>query len=188
MSTSTINPRTTVLLLFIVIVAVLRLASFSGIGPLTLFTPVGAMALFGGAYIRGNIKPFLLPLLTLFISDVIVSFTIFPELRVGFLYAGWYWTYFAFALITLAGKYFIKNVTIKNIAVAVVAATVIHWLVANVGMCVQENQFTFALYGQKLLSSITYELRFLAGTGIYAALMFGTFELLQKRYPSLRLI
>lgn len=188
MSTRKFNPRTAVLLLFIVIVAALRLASFSGFGPLTLFTPVGAMALFGGAYIRGNIKPFLLPLLTLFISDVFVSFTIFPELRVGLLYAGWYWTYLAFILITLAGKYLIKNVAVKNIAVAVIAATVIHWLVANVGMCVQENQFTIALYGQKLLSSITYELRFLAGTGIYTALMFGTFELLQKSYPSLRLI
>lgn len=188
MPTRKFNPRTTVLLLFIVIVAALRLASFSGVGPLTLFTPVGAMALFGGAYIRGNVKPFVLPLLTLFISDVFVSLIIFPELRVGLLYAGWYWTYFAFVLITLAAKYFIKNVTVKSITVAVIAATVIHWLVANVGMCVQENQFTFALYGQKLLSSITYELRFLAGTAIYAALIFGTFELLQKRYPSLRLI
>jgi len=188
MSTPEFNPRTTILLLFIVIVAALRLASFSGIGPLTIFTPVGAMALFGGTYIRGNIKPFLLPLLTLFISDVFVSFTIFPELRVGLLYAGWYWTYFAFVLITLAGKYFIKNVSVKNVAVAAIAATIIHWLVANVGMCVQENQFTFSIYSQKLLSSITYELRFLAGTAVYAALMFGAFELLQKRFPSLRLI
>jgi hypothetical protein len=188
MSTPEFNPRTTILLLFIVIVAVLRLASFSGIGPLTIFSPVGAMALFGGTYIRGNIKPFLLPLLTLFISDVFVSFTIFRELRVGLLYAGWYWTYLAFVLITLAGKYLIKNVSVKNITVAIITATVIHWLVANIGMCVQENQFTFALYSQKLLSSITYEMRFLAGTAIYTTLMFGTFELLQKRYPSLRLI
>lgn len=188
MSIPKFNPRIAVLLLFIVVVAGLRLASFSGIGPLTLFTPVGAMALFGGAYLKGNIKPFLLPLLTLFISDVIVSFTIFPELRVGLLYAGWFWTYLAFAMITLAGKFFIKDVTLKNIVIAVVAATFIHWIVANVGMCIQENQFTLSLYGQKLLSSINYELRFMAGTALYTALMFGAFELLQRRYPSLRLI
>lgn len=188
MSIPKFNPRIAVLLLFIVIVAALRLASFSGIGPLTLFTPVGAMALFGGAYFKGNIKSFLLPLLTLFISDIIVSFTIFPELRVGLLYAGWYWTYLAFALITLAGKYFIKDVAVKNIVIAVIAATVIHWLIANVGMCVQENQFTASLYWQKLVSSITYELRFMAGTALYTGIMFGAFELLQRRYPSLRLI
>ena len=85
-------------------------------------------------------------------------------------------------------KFLFKDVSVKNIAVAAIAATIIHWLVANVGMCVQENQFTFALYSQKLLGSITYELRFLAGTTVYAALMFGAFELLQKRFPSLRLI
>jgi hypothetical protein len=185
MSTPKINPRTAILLLFIIIVAVLRLVSFSGIGPFTLFTPVGAMALFGGAYLNGNVKPFLLPLLTLFISDVIVSFTIFPELRVGLLYSGWYWTYSAFVLITLVGKFLISDISIKNIVVAVISATIIHWLVANVGMCVQENQFSLALYGQKLLSSITYELRFMAGTAVYSGIMFGTFELLQKRNPSL---
>jgi hypothetical protein len=188
MSIPKFNPRIAVLLLIIIVVALLRLASFSGIGPLTLFTPVGAMALFGGAYFKGNIKPFLLPLLTLFISDVIVSFTMFPELRVGLLYAGWYWTYMAFALITLAGKYFIKEINVKNIITAVIVATVIHWLVANVGMCVQENQFTFALYWQKLMSSITYELRFMAGTALFAAMMFGAFEFLQKKFPSLKLI
>ncbi len=50
MSTSKFSPRMAVLLLFIILVAALRIASFSGIGPLTLFSPVGAMALFGGAY------------------------------------------------------------------------------------------------------------------------------------------
>lgn len=188
MSIPKFNPRFAVLLLFIIVVAALRLASFSGVGPLTLFTPVGAMALFGGAYLKGNVKPFLLPLLTLFISDVIVSFTIFPELRVGLLYAGWYWTYLAFALITIVGKYIIKDVTVRNIVIAVVAATFIHWIVANIGMCVQENQFTLSLYAQKLISSITYEIRFMAGTALYTGIMFGAFELLQKRFPSLRLI
>jgi hypothetical protein len=104
------------------------------------------------------------------------------------LYAGWFWTYLAFALITVTGKYFIKDISIKNIVIAVIVATVVHWLIANVGMCVQENQFTLSLYWQKLVSSITYELRFMAGTALYSALMFGSFELLQKRYPSLRLI
>ena len=179
------HPRNVVLLLFVVIVAGLRLASFFGIGPLTLFTPVGAMALFGGAYFKGWITPFLLPLMTLFISDVIVSFTIYPELRVGLLYSGWYWTYTAFALITIAGKLIIRNVNIKNVVVAVLSSAVIHWLVSDLGMCIQENQFSPGLYLQRLGTAIPYELRFLAGTALYSALMFGLFEFLSKKYPSL---
>src|ERR1700754_3635787 len=98
MSVPKINPRGAVLLLIILAVAALRFAAFTDMGPLTVFTPVGAMALFGGAYFKGNVKPLLFPLLTLFLSDVVLAFTILSEHRVGLLYTGWVWTYGAFAL------------------------------------------------------------------------------------------
>jgi hypothetical protein len=116
---------------------------------------------------------------------VIVSFTIYPELRVGLLYSGWYWTYAAFALITIAGKLIIRNVNIKNVVVAVLSSAVIHWLISDLGMCIQENQFSPGLYLQRLGTAIPYELRFLAGTALYSAIMFGLFEFLSKKYPSL---
>lgn len=188
MSVLKINPRNAVLLLIIVAMAILRIASFSGWGPLTVFTPIGAMALFGGAYFNGNIKPFAFPLLTLFISDVIVMFTFFAdsEYRTGLLYSGWVWTYGAFALMTIAGKLIIRDITIKNIAIAVVVSTLIHWLVSDIGGCLAENKFTFSVYTQRLITAIPYELRFLGGTAIFSALLFGLFEWLQTRYTSLK--
>ena len=186
MSVPTFNPRSVALLLIIIIVAALRLASFSGWGPLTVFTPIGAMALFGGAYFKGNIKPLLFPLLTLFISDVILSYTKFAEIRTGLLYAGWEWTYLAFALMAVIGKLIIKDINIKNIAIAVVAATLIHWLVSDIGGCIQENKISFTVYGQRLISAIPYEWRFLGGSAIYSAIMFGAFEYLQRRYTILK--
>jgi len=186
MSLKQINPRTVVLLLFIIVVAALRLASFSGWGPLTVFTPIGAMALFGGAYFRGNVKPFAFPLLTLFISDVILSFTVMSQYRSGLLYTGWFWTYGAFALMTIAGKLIIKEVSVKNIVTATVVATLIHWLVSDIGGCLAEDQFSFTLYSQRLITAIPYEWRFLGGTAIYSAIMFGLFEWLQKKYVSLK--
>ena len=77
MPVPTFSPRNAVLLLIIVVIAALRLISFIDMGPLTYFTPLGAMALFGGAYFNGHVKPYLFPLLTLFISDVVLSFTLF---------------------------------------------------------------------------------------------------------------
>jgi len=186
MSLTQFNPRNAVLLLMIVIIAALRLAAFSGWGPLTVFTPIGAMALFGGAYFKGNIKPLLFPLLTLFISDVVLSYTKFADIRTGLLYAGWEWTYLAFALMAVAGKLIIKNVNIKNVAIAVVATTLIHWLVSDIGGCLQDNKFSFAVYGERLITAIPYEWRFLGGTAIYSALMFGLFEWLQRRYVALK--
>ena len=188
MSLKQINPRNAVLLLIIVVTAVLRLASFTGWGPLTVFSPIGAMALFGGAYFSGNVKPFAFPLLTLFISDVVLSFTIFSdsEYRQGLLYNGWVWTYGAFALMTIAGKLIIRKTSVKNIFIAVIVSTLIHWLVSDIGACVVEKQFTFSLYTQRLITAIPYEWRFLGGTAIYSAILFGLFEWLQTKYTSLR--
>lgn len=183
MSVSTFNPRNAVLLLMIVAVASLRLLSFMDLGPLTYFTPLGAMALFGAAYFRGNVKPYLFPLLTLFVSDMILSYTIFAEFRNGsLLYAGWYWTYLAFGLMTVAGKLILQKVTVGRLLLSVVTATVIHWLVSDIGACVVENNMSFAYYVNRLITAIPYELRFLGGTAFFSAIMFGIFELAQKKY------
>lgn len=188
MSVLKINPRNAVLLLIIVAMAILRIASFSDWGPLTVFTPIGAMALFGGAYFNGNIKPFAFPLLTLFISDVIVMNLFFSgsEYRSGLLYSGWVWTYLAFALMAIAGKLIIRNINILNIAIAVVVSTLIHWLISDIGGCLAENTLSFTVYQERLITAIPYELRFLGGTAFFSALLFGLFELLQKRYTVLR--
>lgn len=186
MSVLKINPRNAVLLLFILVTAALRLLAFTGWGPLTVFTPIGAMALFGGAYFTGNVKPFAFPLLTLFISDLILSFTIYSQYRVGLLYAGWYWTYAAFALMTIAGKLIVRDITINRVVIAVIVSTLIHWLVSDIGGCLVGNTFSFPVYYGRLITAIPYEWRFLAGTAIYSAILFGTFEWLQRRYTSLQ--
>jgi hypothetical protein len=186
MSVPQFNPRSLVLLLIIIIVAALRFAAFTGMGPLTVFTPVGAMALFGGAYFKGNIKPLLFPLLTLFLSDVVLAFTVLAEHRVGLLYAGWFWTYLAFALMSIAGKLIIKEVSIKNIAIGVLVATCIHWLISDIGGCLKEEQLSMTLYVQRLITALPYEWMFMAGTAIYSAIMFGLFEFLQQRFVSLK--
>ena len=188
MSVLKINPRNAVLLLIIVAMAILRIASFTGWGPLTVFTPIGAMALFGGAYFNGNVKPFAFPLLTLFISDVIVMQLFFAgsEYRTGLLYSGWVWTYLAFALMAIAGKLIIRDINVKNIAIAAVVSTLIHWLISDIGGCLAENTLSFTVYQQRLITALPYELRFLAGTAFFSALLFSAFELLQRRYTSLK--
>src|SRR5260221_12198147 len=117
MSIPKFNPRNIVLLLVIAAIGIWRVLSTSGthLSPLSNFTPIGAIALFGGAYFSNSWKAFGLPLLTLFIGDLILSFTVFREFRTGLLYTGWYWTYGAFALMVLTGKTLIKKVSVINI-------------------------------------------------------------------------
>ena len=189
MSFKKFNPRTVVLLLIIIAVAALRLLTHftDHLSSFSNFTPIGAMALFGGASFKGKIKPFFFPLFTLFISDVILSFTIYADFRAGLLYGGWYWTYAAFALMVVAGKLLVKNVNVKNVVFGVIVTTIIHWLVSDIGGCVNEEstEAILSLYGQRLITAIPYELNFFIGTLIYGGLMFGSFQWLQHKYPGI---
>ena len=192
MSILKINPRSATLFLIIIAVAALRLASYYITAPdsLSVFTPIGAMALFGGAYFNGYIKPFAFPLLALFVSDIVLSYSVFSSFRTGLLYTGWLWTYGAFALMSLAGKLIIKEVTPKHILVAVITATLIHWLISDIGGCLQQKDISSILtvYGQRLIMAIPYELKFFGATAIFSAIMFGSFEWMQKKYPALKMI
>lgn len=147
-------------------------------------TPLGALFIFGSAYFKGWVKPFLYPLLALFISDVILCFTVYAPYWQGFLYSGWYWTYGAFFLMALMGKIVIREVSVKYIFLSVVAATLVHWLASNAGPCIAGNTQGdfFVEYGARLAHAISSETRLLIGTLIYAVLMFGGFTLLQVKY------
>ena len=73
MSNKKFDPRTIVLLTFITVTAAIRVIfNFNyEISPLANFSPIGAMALFSGAYFTKQWKAFAFPLLMLFISDFI---------------------------------------------------------------------------------------------------------------------
>ncbi|RYY31406.1 MAG: hypothetical protein EOO04_01335 [Chitinophagaceae bacterium] len=187
MSTPKFIPKFLILFIIIAGVAALRLASFYGNGPLTIFTPLGAMSLFGAAYFKDKLTPFLFPLLTLFISDVIVSFTLFSDYRVGLLYSGWYWTYSAFILMIIAARVILKHVNIRTVVLGILSTTVIHWLVTDLGLCIQENKFSGPLYVEKLITAIPYELKFMAGTALYSVILFGGFALLTKKSGAMKL-
>ncbi|MDQ6813194.1 MAG: hypothetical protein M3040_05630 [Bacteroidota bacterium] len=64
MDQNTFNPRSVSIFLFIVAAAIFRIA-FNlqhSVAMISNFTPVGAMALFGGAYFNKSSKAFLFPL------------------------------------------------------------------------------------------------------------------------------
>ncbi len=167
--------------IFIIATAALRVwLTFKPVlDPLSNLTPVGAMALFGGVYFSDPKKAYGFPLMTLFIGDIILSFTVFRQFRSGLLYSGWYWTYAAFALMTLTGRICVREVSMKNILLATLACTMIHWIVSDIGAWQMGILYpkTFGGYLQCLAAAIPYESRFLSGTLLYSGVLFGLFAL-----------
>ena len=132
MSIKTFNPRTLALIIFILLIGVVRtyLSVDENMFGLSNFSPVGAMALFGGAYFDKKWKSFFFPLFTLLVSDVVLQFTVFYRPGNGLLYGGWYYVYGAFILMVLVGRC-LKKINLLNIFLASIAAVIIHWLVTG---------------------------------------------------------
>lgn len=190
MSTKKINPRFTVLLVFIVVVGILRIMNAAELTAWSNFTPIGAMALFGGAYFNQRWKSFAFPILTLFLGDLFIHTVVYDGN-----YEGRPLIYFAFSMIVFIGIVFIKKVKAKNIAIASLLSTVSFWLIADFAVWVgggtdirTQLPLSRDLSGlmQCYWQGFPYMINFLLGTLFYSAIMFGAFELMQKRYPVLK--
>lgn len=190
MSTTKFNPRNAVVLLIIIVIAAIRvLNNTSGnITVLANYSPLVAMTLFGGSYFKGNTKLLLLPLLTIFISDIILYATVYKNYGDGFLYSGWYWVYGAFLLIAICGKLIIKKVNVQNVVVAIVTAVFIHWIVTDFGVWIGSKTYAqnWSGFMACLNAAIPFELRLLLATTVYSTIMFGVFEVMQRKYPMLK--
>ena len=82
-----------------------------------------------------------------------------------------------------------KNVSVKNILLAAVTITFIHWIVSDMGVWLASSRYpkTPAGFWACLTAAIPFERNFLLGTLVYSAIMFGSFEWMKAKYPSLRI-
>lgn len=196
MSLQKINARTSLLVLCIFLVGFLRLFTEARmLTPLINFTPIGAMALFGGTYFRSRTKSFLFPLLALLISDVLLMQLFYPGLRSGLLYSGWVWTYASFALMVFIGRA-VKKVNVKNILIASLSAALVHWIVTDYGVWLaggldmatgKELQKNLHGLVQCYVQALPYLKNMLVGNILFSAIMFGGFEYMQHRFSAFRL-
>lgn len=186
-----LNPRTAVLLIFIATTAAVRVIfNFNyDISPLANFSPLGAMAIFGGAYFNKVWKAFAFPLLMLFISDFTLHQTVFKAYSNGLLYGGWYWVYGAFALMTLIGRWLQKKLTVHRFLFSVLICVLIHWIITDLGMWIGSTSYTQDINGflTCLANAIPYEWRFLTGTLVYGIILFGSFEWMKRKYARLKI-
>lgn len=190
MSERKFNPTTLILLIMILFVSIIRVAApFSDqFKEIANFSAVGAMALFGGAYFNNNLKAFGFPLLILVLSDLFLGLTVYKEY--GLFYPGWYWTYIAFILMVLVSRVMLKSVNVTRLLGATLTIVLIHWIVTDFAVWSTGTMYPHTLAGfwLCLVNAIPFELKFLYGTLIYGAVMFGAFEFLRARYPYLKMV
>lgn len=163
--------------LFTLSAIIFALAIFRLLPHLPNVSPVAAMALFGGAYFADKRMAFIVPFVALFLSDLILG-----------LHNSMIFVYTGFAL-TVAIGFLLKNrVTITNTAFAVVASSVLFFLLTNFGAWMTSGLYVKSAEGlmQAYVAGIPFFQNSLLGNLVFAAVIFGGYQLLQKNVGALK--
>lgn len=192
-----ISMRTRIIVVMIVLAALSRLLPH----PYN-FSPLVAMALFGGAMFQNKWQAYLVPIAAYLVSDIALQMTgkmgIYSFSQ-PFILISQAFVYVSMLLVTLLGTSLHQPKTVKILGYSLTGST-IFWVLSNFGVWFG-NHFAAGtiLYEPGLTLGTTYlralpfyntmssELFLNAYLGdlFYAALLFGVFALIQKKYPQL---
>jgi hypothetical protein len=148
------------------------------------FAPQIAMAIFGGSVIKDKKLAFALPLLSMFISDLLYQALYASGLSSipGF-YSGQITNYILFGLLTVVG-FFINQKNVFQIGAGVIAAPVLYFLFSNFQVWIGGGGWHRPKTFEGLLMCYTDGLPFLKGSLIgtlfFAAVLFGGYYLIKK--------
>lgn len=174
-----------------IIILLILFASFSRLIPHPPnFAPIGAMALFGAAYFSQRHWALLIPIVSMWLSDLMINNLVYSEYfnRFVWFYDGFYWTYGAFIIIGLIGSVILKHIKIKNLILASLMASLVFFIISNFGVWASTTMYPKTFNG--LISCYAAGIPFLKNTllgdFIYSAVLFSTFEFAQYKFPILR--
>lgn len=141
-------------------------------------TPVAAMALFAGAHFDDKRLSFLVPLLAVFLSDLFIA---------GF-YPGWWMVYVAHISVVMVGFSLRQNRSVGRVALGTLAGSVSFFLISNLSYFLVSPLYakSFAGLMQCYTAAIPFFRNTMVGDLFFAALLFGSFHLAERRFPVLR--
>ncbi len=186
MSLEKINIRNSVLILMVILAAAARFIHLDNQNVWANFTPVGAVSLFGGTYFTDKRKAYLVPLLVLFLSDLLINYMYFHHFV--WFYASSIWVYISFALMVYIGTK-LPKINVANVVLASFAAVLVHWLLTDINPWLYGTLYSKSLIGyfQSLFAAIPFERSLMMGNLVYGFLLFGGFELAKRKFPVLKL-
>ena len=141
------------------------------------FTPVAAIALFGGASFSNVRAAFFVPPLGLLLSDLVLGFSAITPV-----------IYACFALITCIGLWLRQRQNVYNVTAAAVVSALMFFVLSDLGTWALTDLYPHTSAGllQCYTVALPYLRNMLTSTLIYTALLFGGLYLAERRFTSLR--
>lgn len=174
-------------ILLIVIASLYRIMPGRPLG----FSPLIAMAIFGGAVIKDKKFAFLLPLLAMFVSDSLYQLLYINGVgNIPGFYPGQLTNYILFGGLTVFG-FFIKNLNIRRIAIASLSAPTVYFLISNFLVWASSSPDagwnrpkTFSGLMMCYSDGLPFYPWSLISTFVFSAILFGSFYLIAKPVSS----
>jgi hypothetical protein len=143
------------------------------------FTPVGGIAVFGSYFLGRKIWAFLVPLFSLWLSDLFINNVIypiqFPQYYEGFTLFGSFWVYGSFMLMVPLTWGLLSSFTLPRLALTGLSTASLFFLITNFGSWLYNPIYPQNFSG--LLTSYFAGLPFFQNTLIgdicYLAILFG---------------
>jgi len=141
------------------------------------FTPVIALALFGGVYLKKK-QAILLPLILLAVTDIILGF-----------HETMLFTWGSVILIAAIGLWIKKNKNLKTVLGGGLVSAVLFFIVTNLGVWLVSGMYPLTLAGlsECFVLAIPFFRNTLLGTFVYGFILFGVYEIIAARIKDTRL-
>ncbi len=141
------------------------------------FTPIGAMALFGGAQFANKRAAFLLPLSALFLGDLVLGL----HKLMPFVYG-------CFALTVCLGFWVRQNRSAGRIVIASLTSAIVFFLVTNFSVWACFDTYPKNVTGlmECYVAGLPFLRNGLLGDLFYAGVLFGGLALAEQKFTSLR--
>jgi hypothetical protein len=141
------------------------------------FTPIGALALFGGACYADRRAAFAVPLAALFLGDLVLGFhALMPAV------------YGSFALMVVLGFWLRRHRSLLPITVATLAGSILFFVITNFAVWAIGDGYPKTWEGLALcyVAAIPYFQNTLLGDATYALCLFGGLAVAEHAFPKLR--
>jgi hypothetical protein len=154
------------------------------------FTPIGGMALFGAAYFSRKGLALLIPFIALWLSNIILDNVVYAQYYDGFVWFSNPMVFVGFGTIVLMGLFTLKKVSTFSILGSSLMASVLFFLVSNFGTWMSGTGMLYTKDLTGLMACYTAGIPFfwntLAADLFYVGVLFGSWQFLTSRYPSLQ--
>jgi hypothetical protein len=150
------------------------------------FAPMMAIGIFGGALFFKRIWAILIPIISIWLSDLVINNVVFAQYFDEFtwFYQGWYWQYVVYAIIPIISMFvFKKNISVGKLLGMYIGTALLFFLVSNFGVWASGTMYPKT--GEGLLTCYAMGLPYIKGSLLsnlfYSSVLFGAYYLIENK-------